>query len=618
MLMDTAQAPGLFEMDMARLETLGPLRARLAALGRGALQRALALRKLEKMYARVRGGSSPGQFLEAGLRELGVRCACRPQDLANVPKHGPTLVVANHPFGALEGMILARHLLGVRPDVKIMANYLLGRVPELRELFIFVDPFEASRAVETNLGPLRAAMRWLAGGGLLVVFPAGEVSHMQISRRAVSDPAWNGTAAHLARKTGAQVVPVHFQGRNSLLFQTVGLVHPGLRTLMLPRELANKAGKTVVFRVGGAIAPGRLQGLGGLKQTTAYLRARTELLAMGQRPRKPREGLWRRLTRLELAASPIVAPQDREILRREVEDLPPEQTLLTTGDFRVFYAQRRQAPALLNEIGRLREVCFRQVGEGTGARTDLDRFDEHYLHLCLWSQAEDELAGGYRLGPVDRILASQGPRGLYTGTLFKFAPEFFARLEGALELGRSFIAPKHQRSYSALLLLWKGIGRFVMVNPRYRHLFGPVSLSERYHPFSRRLLVDFLRRRHHSDLAALVSPLTPPHLPADRGGLLRRTVDGARDFEEISEIIADIEGKGMGAPILFKQYLKLSAKWAGCNLDPCFGNALDCLLVADLTQADDKIMTRYCGKEGLAAYRAFHGAAAAPAVKRCA
>lgn len=289
-----------------------------------------------------------------------------------------------------------------------------------------------------------------------------------------------------------------------------------------------------------------------------------------------------------------------------------------SGEYQVFYAFAQQAPRLLREIGRQREISFRQAQEGSGRSRDLDRFDDYYGHLVLWHQESQEVAGGYRLGPVDEILASRGPRGLYITTLFKLAPDFFSRLPGALELGRSFIAPQHQRSYSGLLLLWKGIGAYIMAHPHIRYLLGPVSLSQSYSAFSRRLLAEFMESRHRSELCHLVRPQNPPQFPKRQAGLLRQALAGLPDLDHVSEVIADLEPDGKGAPILFKQYLKLGARCCGVNLDADFSNVLDCLLVADLLDAQPKTMARYCGAAQAAQYRARHQAEAAARLRQVA
>ena len=600
----TSETPRFFEINK---QDFGPWVARMATLAEGAVGRLTGLRKLENIYARAMSDGDPGSFLDAVLGQMGIDSRTDSQGLNSIPKQGPTIVVANHPFGALEGVVLARHLLCLRPDVKIMANYLLNRVPALRDLFIFVDPFNTASSLEKSLGPLRGAIRWVEKEGLLAIFPAGEVSHLQVKKRGVTDPPWNTVAARIAQKTGAKVVPIYFSGRNSLLFQLLGLAHPVLRTIMLPRELVNKKGKSVHFQVGGPILSNRYDALKNYQEITDYFRLRTYVLKDASHKSKARPKTAGPLNLLAPTTRPVAPSQDYDTVTMDVEGLPPEQTLIVSGDFKVFYAFRRQMPSLTNEIGRLREITFRRVGEGTGCGRDLDSFDDYYLHLCLWNQKENELAGAYRLGPLDDILKNHGIDGLYTSTLFKYQPEFFDQIPGALEMGRSFIVGKYQRSYSALLLLWKGIGTYIMQNPRYRYLFGPVSVSNSYLPLSRRLIVHFVWEHYRYDFQHLVRPRRMVHFGKLKSGPRKSILEKVDSLDELSEVVADIEGNQQGVPILIKQYLKFSAKCTGWNLDVNFNKAMDCLMVADLMETETKTLGRYCGKKPLEAFRALHG-----------
>lgn len=595
-----------------------PIKPALNSLVNLLAGRVLGFDRLQQLYDQAAVASEPRQFIGSALNALGVTTSIKPECLAKIPQKGPVVVVANHPFGALEGLVLAYHLLSVRDDIKIMANYLLGRIPQLRDLFVFVDPFDTSRAVENNVGPLRESISWVADGGLLAAFPAGEVAHLKMRKARVVEPAWSRAVARVADKVKAGVVMVHFQGRNSNLFQMMGLIHPRLRTALLPREIMKKSGHEVIPTVGGPIQHKTYQAQSNHQAMADYLRWRTSLLSRGAEASQRPSPFKKKKSFPQSLKQSIAPAQNPELVKLDVDSLPSEQTLLVSGDFKVFYARRRQIPSLINEIGRLRETSFRQVGEGTGLARDLDRFDDYYLHLCLWNQAEDEFVGGYRLGLADQIVEERGIEGLYTSTLFKFQPEFFQRIPGALEMGRSFVTQKYQRSYSALLLLWKGIGAYVVRNPRYRYLFGPVSVSSQYSPASQRLMLDYLNTHYASPLAGLVQARRPPRLPDARKTGLAPMLPRLRNFEEVSEIVADLEQNGLGAPILLKQYLKLAALSAGWNLDPDFGNALDCLLVADLMQAEPKTMNRYCGKKEADAWRAHHQGRPDSGLARCA
>jgi putative hemolysin len=279
-----------------------------------------------------------------------------------------------------------------------------------------------------------------------------------------------------------------------------------------------------------------------------------------------------------------------------------------TGEFSVYAAQAPEIPHLLQEVGRLREVTFREVGEGTGKHSDLDRFDRHYWHLLLWSKSKDELVGAYRVGNTSEIVAEQGVGGLYTNTLFRYDERLFHRMGSALELGRSFIRCEYQRQYAPLLLLWKAIARFVAVRPETPVLFGAVSVSNTYNRASRELIYAFFEARKQGDeLAGLVTPRRP-YRPIRMGRWdSRAACHILRDLDELSEPIADVEVDGKGLPILLKQYAKVGGKLLGFNVDRKFSDVLDGLVVVDLRQTEATILDRYMGREEAAAFRRYHG-----------
>ncbi len=576
------------------------------------LEKILALSFLNRKYREALSGGDhkQGDFLERALKALNVRTIVDAGELQHIPSSGPVVVVANHPFGALEGLVMAAVLRQRRPDAKIMANHLLRRVEELRDLFLFVDPFAGgATTVQGNGAALKRTLAWLRSGGLLGVFPAGEVSHLQIRRRTAADPPWSESVARIIRKTGATAVPMFFQGVNGLLFHLAGLIHPRLRTLLLPHALARKADSDLRIRIGRPMGPEHLANCPTDAEMIAYLRHRTYLLHCAT---KPRPGLTRH-------SSSIVARQERapaalhasvNPLDREQHALGREQTLLETGDFCVHLAEARHIPQLLHEIGRLREKTFRLAGEGTGKEVDLDIFDAHYQHLFLWDKHGRRIAGAYRLGRTDAILKNFGPKGLYTATLFSFRPEFWDKIVPALELGRSFVCPEYQKSYAPLLLLWKGIAGFIQRHPEYRTLFGPVSIDNGYHRFSRQLIVGYLQAKGHMhELADHVRPRKP-----FRQRRLFRLNDSlltmmSRNIDEVSEIIADIDAHKSGVPVLLRQYLKLGGKFLGFNVDREFSDVLDGLVLVDLLKTDHRTLERYLGKDGTANYLTRHAVA---------
>lgn len=578
-----------------------PVRKRFFSMMEWPLERLLLFHHLNRAYRDVAAMRDQRPFVDKALDRLRVSYTLADEDLARVAAvNGPAIVVANHPFGGIEGMILASLLCGLRCDVKIMANYLLDRIPEMREHLISVDPFGRSSSTLRNIAPLRRSIQWVRSGGMLVVFPAGEVSHFDPIRGAV-DPEWNATIGRIVRKTGAPVLPVYFSGTNSMLFHAAGMVHPSLRTARLPAELLNKDKRSISIAVGRLIASERLGAFPDDRSLTDHLRLRTYMLAHRHEERSAEAALQAR------PAEPVVLSRTPDVHADEIGRLAPDHCLAESGDLAAYIAGAGEIPTVLFEIGRLRELTFRAAGEGTGKDIDLDRFDEHYHHLFLWDSKAREIAGAYRLGRADELVARQGVAGLYTSTLFSYDPAFFDRLGPALELGRSFVRPEYQKSYGPLLLLWKGIGNYLVRNPRYTNLFGPVSISNDYRPLSRQLIAHFLEtRRSHRDLTGLVSPVHPFQLRRD-GRLDRAVLNAAlADEDRVSEIIADLERDGKGLPVLLKQYLKLGGTIAGFNVDPAFGNALDGLIIVDLLKTERKVLDRYLGRDGAAAFLGHH------------
>ena len=319
----------------------------------------------------------------------------------------------------------------------------------------------------------------------------------------------------------------------------------------------------------------------------------------------PGRGHGKRAARAE--ETPVVAAIPQTLLKAEVEALPAEQRLVASGHFLVQYARAEQIPWCLQEIGRLREITFRAAGEGTGKASDVDLFDAYYLHLFAWDAQAEAIVGAYRMGLTDEILVRYGKRGLYTQSLFRYGPRLLETISPAIEFGRSFVRAEYQRSFSPLLLLWRGIGRFLLRSPQYAVLFGPVSISSSYAPLSRQLMVDYLKTNNiEADLAR--------HVKARRPFRGRRPTawDGVeladlKDIEDLSRAIARIERDNKGVPVLLKQYLKLGGRLLGFNADEQFSDALDGLIMVDLRASEPRVLARYMGEDGAAAFLARHG-----------
>ena len=550
------------------------------------LELALGLRQIASIYDELRQTDTGRPLVGRLLETLAIETRIAKKDLEHVPRKGAVLVVVNHPSGLLDGAVLATLLSSLRGDVRVLANHLLASIPEIRDLLIPADVLAGKSATRANASSIRQAIKVLADGGLLVAFPAGEVSRLCWRKWSVTDSAWNpGTAGilHLAQQRGVDVsvVPIYLNVSNSLIFHAASLLHPRLSTLLLGRELLNKRGRAVEVRIGSAISAEKILSLSTEKERIEYLRWRTYLLA-SRNAYKPRTALPMR-GHHDRTGVPIIDAVPSERMAEEIAALAPARRLAGNPEFSTYLAKAAEIPSIMQEIGRLREITFRAAGEGTGRAADLDEFDPHYLHLFVWTEIKQEVVGAYRLAATDRTSR------LYTATLFQYSHKFLDRMGPALELGRSFVRLEYQRGFQPLLLLWKGIGAYVARNPQYRVLFGPVSISNQYQPLSRRVIVSFLERHAlWAEFKGLVVARNPlRHNPEGNTGL---------DLEDLSAVVSDIDpGKG-GIPVLLRQYLRLGGKLVGFNVDRQFADVLDGLIVVDLNKTDPRLVERYLGK----------------------
>jgi putative hemolysin len=547
--------------------TIGLPRSRGLGWAASLADAAIGFRRLENYYRQRPAALPPAAFVRYALRTLRIDYRLAAGSLDDIPPTGPLLVVANHPYGAAEGLALADLLLQRRADVRLLANDLLQTVTELAPLIVPVDVFKSG----VNSSSIRNALRHLRDGGALIVFPAGEVSRLDWQTRQISDPPWSSTVALLARRSGARTLPLFVEGRPRLRSLAAGAVNSRLRTALLARDLLALRGGTLGLRIGEPVDARELARIPEAAQTD-YLRLLTYTL-----------GVERRDAVATRALQPLAPRADAEALAAEVGRLR-DNCLLQSGEFELYLAPARRMPLLLAEIGRLREESFRALQEGSGLARDLDRYDPHYEHLFLWHVQKREIVGAYRFGFTDEIVARHGVEGLYTRSLFRYDTRLLAQTGAAIELGRSFVAPDWQRSFQPLRLLWGGIAAVLAQRPQIRYLFGPVSISPSYSVAARRLIAETLSV-HHADpaLAALIAPLHPlPERPQPAAH--RNVISALADPKLLSRVIARI-GRGPGLPVLLRHYLELNGRFAGFNVDDSFGGTLDGLVfvsVADI------------------------------------
>ncbi len=562
-------------------------------LGESVVEWATGLSKLDRLYQKRPETQSSFEFMRYTLDALKADYEITFGSKNNIPKEGPVVIVANHPLGAIEGVILADLIGGVRQDVKVLANEMLKRLPEIKDLFIGVNVFGGEKAKRTNALAIREANQHLADGGVLVIFPAGEVSTYPKGESTLLDIEWRNSVAKFIKHSKATTVPMFINGKNSALFYNAGRVHPLLRTAMLGRELLNKQSSNIEISIGSAIDFSELESFEKEKDLVNYLRLNTYLMSPDN-------------TSKAVAPEadfnvPVIAPIDSDVLQKEVASLPEEALLFEQSEFAVYCVMSQSIPNLMQEIGRVREESFRAVGEGSGLACDVDEYDLYYQQMFVWHKENKQIVGAYRLGLVDKLIEAHGIDALYSRSLFNYDEAFIDSLDKSLEMGRSVVAIPYQKNLNALLMLWKGIASFASRNPKYTHLFGPVSISNDYSDSARQLMAETLSIHYYDDAKAeLVSPLTPLRNSGDKfwqSNLLSSLASVAL----LSKVLARME-KGKGLPVLLRQYLKMNGKLVCFNVDPAFNDTLDGLIVVDLRSVPLKTLAKYMGRDEAEAY----------------
>lgn len=531
---------------------------------------------INKLYSDLSGHQGIA-FVNEFFEKLHIDINLYEKELRFIPKSGPFVVVANHPLGAIDGLMLIKLIAQRRPDFKVMANFLLKNIEPIEDFFIPVNPFE--EIGRSSISGMKAALEHLKNGGGLGIFPAGEVSSYQTHNRKITDREWQKPAIKLIKHAKVPVIPLYFKGNNSLLFQLLGLLHPKLRTAKLASEVFKKRDSTLSVRIGAAITVAEQTAFADLDSYGRYLRAKVYSLGSSdlqvKRFYQPR---------MSTKVQPIVPPVDQELLNAEIAGLEKlGQRLFAQQEFDVFIAYSIEIPNVLTEIGRLREKTFRGVGEGTNNSIDLDEFDLYYHHLFVWDREKKCVVGAYRIGKGNDILNKFGRNGFYTTTLFKYKRGLDSVLGQSLELGRSWVREEYQLKRLPLFLLWRGIIHFLFNNREYRYLIGPVSISNSYSKTSQTLIVEFIKRFYYNhDLAKLVKPNKPFTGKIKDSDIISLLDNMSSDMKNLDRIIADIEPFQFSIPVLLKKYIDQNCKIIGFNVDPAFNYSLDGLIILDL------------------------------------
>ena len=563
-------------MDIPTLQENLGLRGFFGRCVAGCVSKILGLDEFNRIQAKYCDFTG-AEFASKVLEEVGVSYQIPENQLGRIPKEGGFIIVSNHHFGSIDGLILESAVGSVRPDLKILTTFVLSLIPGLTDSFIPVDNFSTGAA--RSVKGIRAALEHMAGGHPLGLFPAGEVATWQRggnrtslgSRRIVEDIPWAENIIKMVRRSGLPVLPVYFEGGNSRLFHILGRIHPRLRTVRLPREMLNKRGLKVRVRIGQPIAAGDIAGM-EVPVLGKYLRNLCYSLEAQCRDSQVSEN--------KIFTTPVADPVPAELVRGEMERLG-DKILFESGGYSVFLLRADDAPNAMRELYRLREVTFRKVGEGTGHPVDTDIYDDRYYHLILWHIRDGAIAGAYRIGDCAEIMASCGGiDGIYTASLVRYKEAAASVLPHCIELGRSFVVPEYQREVHPLRLLLGGLAASTLKIPDATYCIGPVSISNDYPAFYKSLIFHFLSREfplpEAESLVAPTHPFKADYMAVNPEDLLAAVPPG--DIDRFDRLLAYISDGRYRLPVLVRKYFNCSARLACFNVDPDFSDCLDGLI----------------------------------------
>ena len=543
----------------------------------------LRLGKINRLYDAA-ADYQGHEFADHLIENMDITIDVSPEQLENIPKEGGFVVVSNHPFGGIEGVMLLSAIAKVRPDFKVMANFILSHIPNLKECFFAVNPFEKNPEWKSSVGGIKGAIQHIAAGNGLGVFPAGEVSRYH-GHDYPEDLPWSTSIARIIKNAGVPVIPVFWDGRNSKLFYAVDKIHPMLGTARLTKELINKHDQCFNLQIGKPILPAEIAQYENPKELAAYLRSRSYALEANI----PAKAVEQKAVKQET----IDAPTDLSLMQAELEAIREKSFLYSTANYDCYLADYDDIPNLMHEIARLREETFRAIGEGTGKSLDQDEFDRYFKQMFLWDTTKQRIAGCYRLGIGSEIIPKHGIKGFYVSTLVNIDESFSEKLRHTIELGRSFVALDYQKEVLPMMLLLRGLSDVVVRYPEINHFIGPVSISSWYPKFYLSLIARFVSEKHaiEDEYKGKVTPRTPfepDFLKVDPDVLLQNNMGSVDKFDKFLFRLSNGEYR---LPTLYKKYLKLNAKFLCFNVDPDFNDTLDSLLFLTFTDfPEDEVM----------------------------
>ena len=553
------------------------------------LLRVLRISAINKIYDKNKNKSDL-DFLNGILDDCKIKFEIPEEDLKRIPKEGPFITISNHPLGGIDGVLLLKLLIEKRTDYKIIANFLLHRVAPLKPYVMPVNPFETRKDAKSSLAGIKSALLHLREGKPLGIFPAGEVSTYKDGKLNIDKP-WEEGAVKLIKKANVPVIPIYFHAKNSRLFYFLSKISDTLRTAKLPSEVMHQGGRVIKVRIGKPISVKDQNEFTTLPAFHEFIRKKTYMLA------NPFEKAHKLISRQNIKIKKVVkkiAPQrSSDLFIAEINTLREKECrLLQSKNYEVFFASAKEIPNLIHEIGRLREVTFRAVGEGTNKEIDLDIFDAYYHHLLLWDAVANKLVGAYRMGLGKEIYKKYGIKGFYVQTLFRIEPELHQMMDNTIEMGRAFIIGEYQQKPMPLFLLWKGIVHVTLRYPAYKYLMGGVSISNQFSDFSKSLMIEFMKSHYYDPYIAQYIRPKKEYKVKLKDGDKDFVFDATKaDLQKFDKIIDEIEPGALRMPVLIKKYVKQNARLVAFNVDPKFNNAIDGLMyikVADIPESTVK------------------------------
>ena len=564
----------------------------LGTFGGWTLMKLLRLSKLNDIYNRTKHRQGI-DFLNTLLDEFEIKFEIPEEDFRNIPKEGAFITISNHPLGGIDGILLLKLLVEKRPDFKIIANFLLQRIEPLAPYVLPVNPFEDRKNVKSSVLGFKHAIEHLRQGQPLGLFPAGEVSVTKEGQLMVDKP-WEEAAMKLAQKAKVPIIPIYFHAKNSKLFYFLANISDTLRTAKLPSELLTQKERTIYIRIGKPISLAMQEEHPELDDYTEFLRKKTYILANAFEQDKKFLPLSNVLSISKAQPNPqqIEAPIQTDLIEKEIDNITKKDyRLLKNNNYEVFLAPYEEIPNIMKEIGRLREITFREVGEGTNASSDLDKFDLYYRHLFLWDTQAKKLVGAYRMGLGAEIFPKYGIEGFYTHDLFRFEPELYDMISKTIEMGRAFIISEYQQKPMPLFLLWKGIAHTTLRYPEHSYLLGSVSISNQFSNFSKSLMIEFMKSNFYDPyIAQYVRPKKEFKVKLkdeDKDFIFDET---KADLNKFDKIIDELEPGNLRLPVLIKKYIKQNAKVIAFNVDPLFNNSVDGLMYIRIADLPDSTM----------------------------